>query len=79
MNGYTRIGDTAIHILPSDRKDSKFMVMAYDPKQYVWRNIEIYEDTEQECIDIANIVFGQDTITDEDKDVTITVDYGAGK
>ena len=72
---YMRISDTPIHIVASDNPDFKYMVMAYDLKNYIWRNADIYHNTKQSCINIANIVFGDDTNI-SDKDLNITIDYG---
>lgn len=72
---YMRINDTPIHIVASDNPDFKYMVMAYDYKQYTWRNADIYALSRTESIDIARVVFGNDTGILEDKDLNITIDY----
>lgn len=73
-NDYLRIGNTAIHIVPADNQDYKYMTLVYDLKTYSWRNADIYANDQITCINIANIIFGDGAL--QDKDLNITIDYG---
>lgn len=75
MEDYKRIGSTAIHIVPSDNSQNKYMTLVYDHKQYMWRNADIYANEMETCIEIAKIVFNN-TDTIHDDDLNITIDYG---
>lgn len=71
---YMKVKETAIHITASDRPNIKFMAWVYDIKKYMWINADVYADTEQNCIDIIETIFGE--VRQRDDELKITIDYG---
>lgn len=72
---YFKSWENVFKIVDSDNKEYKYNVEIYDKKNCIWKNADIYSDSIEECKEITLFVFNG--LTDDDRDVNITIDYGA--